>query len=250
MIKRNNRLLVALGLTALMGSAATAPILAQDTTNTDATAQTDSTDAAADSDADQAAAADTVVAEVDGTQILLSDVQTMITSLPPQLSQLPPEMVLSLALDQLVTMELILAEARSSGLETDPEVLGIVEAMDERFMDQALVQVWLSRQLQLTDQQLQDAFAIYQEANPDTELTFEQARPQLEQAVRQQLATELAATLRQGADIIYFDATGNPVQQQNGAGARSGESDQNGSAMSTDEEPTDAEGEESTESTQ
>ncbi|WIJ24974.1 hypothetical protein [Devosia sp. RR2S18] len=136
----------------------------------------------------------------------------------------------------MVTRELILNQAQASGLESDPEVQSLVQTMMEEITEQALVQVWVARQLnqQLTDEQLQSAFASFQEANPDSAVTFEQARPQIEQALRQQLAASLGEQLRQNADVTYFDAAGNPTEQPGGSASQGQSSGSNQSGTSTE----------------
>ncbi|WIJ24965.1 SurA N-terminal domain-containing protein [Devosia sp. RR2S18] len=266
MIKLDNRLFAAVSVATLMTGAMALPATAQDAASTDSAAQTEAeasattTDASAGTGASQAgqsgaATSDSVVAEVNGTQITLSDVRNAISTLPPQMQQFPEEMVVSLALDQLVTRELILNQAQASGLESDPEVQSLVQTMMEEITEQALVQVWVARQLneQITDEQLQSAFASFQETNPDAVVTFEQARPQIEQALRQQLAASLGEQLRRDAEVTYFDAAGNPTEQSDGSAMQNepAADDQNNSAASeTEESADDADTEGSTESTQ
>lgn len=176
----------------------------------------DATDSAAGAPTgDEGAAADPLIATVNGTEIRQSDVQAMFAALPPQMRQLPPQTVASLAIEQLVTRELILQEAQAQNYADDPEVRDLIARMVERLTEQAIVQTWLERQLaqDVDPARLQQEFERYQAENPESEETLERLRPQLEQAVRQQLVNELAQALRADAAVIFYDESGQPIEQ-------------------------------------
>lgn len=211
----------------IASTALSAPAIAQDDQAAQQEGQTTQTETEADSStttetspAAAGAARDIVVATVNGVEIRQSDIQQAITTLPPQMQQLAPEMVVSMAVDQLVTGELLLEQARAENLQDDPQVRRLVEPMIEQLTEQAMIRVWLTRQFdqQLDDTRLQEEFAEFQQANPDSELTLEQARPQLEQAIRQQILDSLTADLRQDAEIIFYDASGDPLESESAAG--------------------------------
>ena len=64
---------------------------------------------------------------------------------------------------------------------------------------------------------------------------MEQLRPQIEQHLRQQAMQDIQARLRQGAEIVFYDPSGQPLDPQPGAGTQQ---DQTGA---TAEQPQDAE---------
>ncbi|MEX2375840.1 MAG: hypothetical protein WD942_09705 [Dehalococcoidia bacterium] len=199
---------------ALLGSTALiAPTVAQDNQAQPEQAESGTTSSTAGTGETGTAGENILLATVNGVEIRQSDVTQVIASLPPQMRQLPPEMVVSMAVDQVVTRELFLEEARSQDLGNDPEVQSLVEPLVEQLTEQAMVQVWLARQFSegVDETRLQEEFAEFQTANPDSEITFEQARPQLEQAVRREVLADLTVNLSERADIVFYDASGNPV---------------------------------------
>src|SRR3546814_17869833 len=65
---------------------------------------------------------DRVVAEVDGEQIRQSEVVEAIQGLPPQVRQMPPQMLMPLVADQLVTGRLIARQGYDADLQ-DPDAV-------------------------------------------------------------------------------------------------------------------------------
>ena len=159
---------------------------------------------------------DSVVARVGDAEILGSDVMTVIGTLPPQLQSQPPQMLVPIALQQLILRELILEEARSQNLADDPEVVALVDGATQAAEENAMVQVWLNRQMAnvVTDEAVQgvyeDAQAQGQQELPELSVV----RPQIEQHLRSQAMQDIQTRLRQGADIVLLDPTGRPVEQQ------------------------------------
>ncbi|HEV7277487.1 MAG TPA: hypothetical protein VGN80_14465 [Devosiaceae bacterium] len=233
------RLARAAGVAALLaGTAFVAPAIAQDNQTQSEQADTGTTSSPAGTGESGEAGQNVLLATVNGVEIRQSDITQVISSLPPQMRQLPPEMVVSMAVDQVVTQELFLEQARSQDLGNDPEVRSLVEPLIEQLTEQAMVQVWLSRQFEeeVDEARLQEAFSQFEEANPDSEVTFEQARPQLEQAVRRAVLAELTASLSEGADIVFYDASGAPVDPAASAegGQTGGGQDGNAGAADAD----------------
>lgn len=227
----------AVGIATLLACGALTPAAAQEA----ATETPAESDAAAPAGAEpEEAAADPLIARVNGTDIRESDVRSMISKLPQQIQQLPPQTVVAIAVEQLVNQELLLQEAQAQDTGQDPEVQALVAEMVEDLTEQAVLQVWMTRHLEgeLTEELLQEEFARYQQENPGAGESFGTLRPQLEQALRQRLLNELAASLRADAEIVFFDASGNPVEPQatDAAPAEDGTSDGEPGAQ----QPTDA----------
>lgn len=183
----------------------------------EASTQTDGQDASAmdmQSSGDQQP--DAVVATVGDAEIRGSDVMTAIGMLPPQLQSQPPQMLLPMALDQLIVRELILEDARAQNLAEDPEVVAIVDSSSQTATDDAMVQVWLKRELAnvVTDEAVQSVYTEAQAAGQQGLPAIEEVRPQIEQYLLQQAMQGVQLQLREGADIIFYDPTGRPMAPQ------------------------------------
>lgn len=78
-----------------------------------------------------------------------------------------------------------------------------------------MVQVWLDRELtkSLTDEAVQKSYDDVNQAQGPKDLPpLEAVRPQIEQHLRRQAMEELRTQLRKGADIVFYDLTGKPVE--------------------------------------
>ncbi len=180
---------------------------------------------------------DAVVATVGDAEILGSDIMSVIGLLPPQMQSQPPETLVPVALNQLILRELILQEAREQDLAEDPEVVALVEDAGQTAEENAMVQVWINRELAdvVSDEAVQEAYEAAQTQGQELP-PLEEIRPQIEQFLRQQAMQEIQAELRQGAAIVRYDATGRPLEQQQGRDAQDGGSGQSGSAGTSGEQ--------------
>jgi peptidyl-prolyl cis-trans isomerase C len=132
---RNLATVGALSLAMAMGSAALAPA---------ASAQEQDTQAQP--------GPDQVVATIDGEAITIADLMQIHQELPEQFRQIPFEMLYPNLLENAIDTRLLIAAARSAGLENDPEVVRRVAA----FQDRVIQQVYLDHEIeaQLTDEVL------------------------------------------------------------------------------------------------
>ncbi|WP_334061050.1 SurA N-terminal domain-containing protein [Limimaricola cinnabarinus] len=165
------------------------------------------------------------VATVNGTDIVTSDLMRFVDMLPDQLRRSqPPEMVISAAIQQLVMRELILEEARSANLAENDRVKQLVEQSTIDAEDDAMIQVWLEQEFEddITDEAVQGAYDALQATSTQELPPLEQVRPQIEQQLRQQAYADLQTQLQQGADIVFYDASGNAVTPQSGSGQGNG----------------------------
>ncbi len=223
-----HQLLRSTALTAALGLGLTAvPALAQESQTQQG------------SNANAEAQGDQKVATVNGTDIVTSDLMRFVDMLPDQLRRSqPPEMVISSAIQQLIMRELILEEARSANLAKNDRVKQLVEQSTIEAQDDAMVQVWLEQEFEddITDEAVQGAYDALQATSTQELPPLEQVRPQIEQQLRQQAYADLQTQLQQGADIVFYDASGNAVTPQSGSGqdngsdaaANSGESSDSG----------------------
>src|SRR5690242_12206318 len=86
-----------------------------------------------------AAPADPVVAKVNGQPIHLSDLKDAAQSLPENLRGLPPQTLYPMLLDQLIDGRALVAEARKTGLDKDPDVQRQLAAAEERALQTAML---------------------------------------------------------------------------------------------------------------
>ena len=160
---------------------------------------------------------DALVATVGDEEIHTSEVMTVIGTLPEPLRAQQPDMLVPIALDQLILRELIMQEAQAQNLREDPEVQQLVQNQSQTAQDDAMVQVWLQRELndRVTDQQVQQTYdRIASGAQEGAQVPpLEAVRPQIEQQLRQQAPGEIRASLREGADITFYGPEGQPIQE-------------------------------------
>ncbi|MFZ3585156.1 hypothetical protein ACOI1H_23920 [Loktanella sp. DJP18] len=204
---------------------------------------------------------DALVATVGDAEIRGTDVMTFIGMLPPEIQSQPPQMLAPLALEQLIVRELILEQARAQNLADDPEVVALVDSSSQTATDDAMVQVWLDREMAnvATDEAVQRVYDEAQAEGQENLPAIDEVRPQIEQFLLQRAMQDIQLSLRDGADIVFYDPTGKPAQPQQGQGMPSGAgtsdnqasgNDASGKAsdgQSSDGEPTAGSGSESTE---
>ncbi len=162
---------------------------------------------------DAGALQDSVVVTVGDAEILGADVMTVINMMPQQMQSQPSETLVPMAIEQLILRELIVAEARSEDLSEDPDVIALVEGEAQAPEEDAMVQVWLDRELAdvVTDEAVQD---LYDEAAAQQDLPpLEEARPQIEQALIQQAIQDIRIDLEEDVDVVFYDASGEPLEQ-------------------------------------
>jgi hypothetical protein len=161
---------------------------------------------------------DAIVARVGDADIMRSDVLGVIGALPPELQQQPAEMLIPMALDQLVLRELILQKAQAAGLEDDPDVdalLADVADAPEEARENAMVQVWLDRELEgaVTDQKVEETYGTIESQLGNQAPPLEQIRPQIEQELRRMAFLELSEDLHTNADVTLFGPDGEPITE-------------------------------------
>jgi hypothetical protein len=156
---------------------------------------------------------DALVAKVGDREIRRSDVLTVIGALPPQLQQQPPEMLIPIALDQLVMRELILQEAKEAGLESDPAVSA--QGSSARDKEDAMVEAWLEKELgdAVTEEKVQQAYDTVKQQMGDQAPDVETVRPQIEQELREQAFLDLSRDLQESAEITLYGPDGQAVTQ-------------------------------------
>lgn len=173
----------------------------------------------------EAEAPDVLIATINDAEIRNSDLMRAIGALPPQLSAQPPEIVAATALEQLFLREAIVQEARAQGLAEDPEVLALVQSATQAAEEDALVQVWLQRELatRVTPEAVDAAYAgIQAVAGEQPVPPLDQIRPQIRQNLAQQAILAIEAALLTDADVVLFAPDGQPLDQQGSAAGGTG----------------------------
>jgi peptidyl-prolyl cis-trans isomerase C len=101
----------------------------------------------------------TVVARVDGTELLLSDVEAAQQNLPPQAKNLSLEQIYPVLLDRLVDGMLIAEAGRKDHLDQDPEL----QRRLKRFEDRLVQEAYLNRTIKdaETEDTLKARYAAY-----------------------------------------------------------------------------------------
>lgn len=182
---------------------------------------------------------DRLIATVDGTEITAADVQAAINALPQQMRQrMPSEMLASMAVDQLVLRQLILQEAEAQNLSEDPEVQQLIEQNQRANEEDAMLQVYVQRQLEgaVTDEKVQQTYDEIAAQSEEEVPPLEDVRPQVEQQLRQQRLAEVRDELMQDVEIVYYGPDGEPMEASTdpaGATGQSG-SGSDGSGSATD----------------
>jgi peptidyl-prolyl cis-trans isomerase C len=82
---------------------------------------------------------DPVLAKVNGEPIHISDVKTAAETLPAQARSMPPQQLYPMLLDQLVDEQALVAEAKKTGLDKDPDVQRTVRMAQDRALASALL---------------------------------------------------------------------------------------------------------------
>lgn len=118
--------------------------------------------------AEQAAKpADPVVARVNGGEIRRSDVSRMLAQLPPQVQQMPMEMIFPALVEQLVNQKLVSDAGYKANLQQSQEVKDEIKRAEERAVQRAYIQNQVESKI--TEQRLQDAYKEYVAHNPPQE---------------------------------------------------------------------------------
>ncbi len=205
---------------AMILTLAAAPLYAQDSDaaakdspGTDAQAASDGTgDTATTNNSESGMSDDMLVVTVGDKDILGSDVSAAISVLPPQLRQQPPAMIVPMAINQLIARQLILDAAMHENYAEDPEVIALVDEAQSATQEDAMVQVWLDRELgkMVTDAEIQ---AEYEEIKAGTDQDIpplHAVRAQIEQQLRQEAFSGIQENLREDVMITYYGPDGKP----------------------------------------
>lgn len=160
------------------------------------------------------APADPVVARVNNQDIKRSEVMRAMTSLPPQLQQLPPQMLVPTIIEQMINGKLVSAAGYAQKLQDDKEVKDRLKRAEERFVQEA----YLNRTIgsKMTDAKLQEAYKKYLDENPSKE----EIRARHILVDSEEKAGEILAKLAAGTD---FAALASEASTDKAAAAQGGD---------------------------
>ncbi|MGH1377675.1 MAG: peptidylprolyl isomerase [Alphaproteobacteria bacterium] len=108
-----------------------------------------------------------VLAEIYGEQIKRLDVVALINTMPPQMQQIPSDQLFQLALEQIINNKIIDDNAKSSGLEKDPEVVEQLEKVKTQIIRNKYLEDVIKSKL--TDQRLLEQYDSYLANFPEVE---------------------------------------------------------------------------------
>ncbi|MEI8395878.1 MAG: peptidylprolyl isomerase [Rhodospirillaceae bacterium] len=165
-----------------------------------------------------AIAVDPVVARVNGSEIHRSEVVQTLSNLPPQVRQMPPEMVFPAVLEQLVNTKLVVTAAIAAKVSDEPDFKEKLKRAEERVMQE----VYLTRAVKtrITEDMLKARYKKFQDENPPQDevrashilvATEAEAKALLEQLkagadfakLSKEKSTDTAAAA-QGGDLGWF----------------------------------------------
>ena len=113
------------------------------------------------------AEADPVVARVNGEAVRRSDVQRMVAQLPPQVQQMPLEMIYPAVIEQLINSKLVAEAGYKANLAATPEVKDEIKRAEERAVQRAFIQKEV--QARITPAKLDEAYKEFLKQNPPQE---------------------------------------------------------------------------------
>lgn len=112
-------------------------------------------------------AADPVLARVNGDEIKRSDVDTLIAQLPPNVREMPPEVVYPALIDQIINQKLISAAGYKAKLQDTQGVKDELKHAEERAVQRAFIRQQLDAKI--TPAMLENAYKQRLATNPPQE---------------------------------------------------------------------------------
>jgi peptidyl-prolyl cis-trans isomerase C len=139
---------------------------------------------------------DPVVAIVNGTQIKRSDLEAAYASLPEQYRQMPLESIFEPLLEQVVSGELLLAEANKQNLAEDPEVKVQLERAHDGVLRDGVIKKAIDEGV--TDEKVA---AAYEAMKSQPGFAFEEVRAAHILVAEEAEALEILKQVQGGADF-------------------------------------------------
>ncbi len=138
---------------------------------------------------------DPVVARVDGTEIRRSQALEVRRRLPPQMQQVPDELLLPVLVNIVIDTRIVADEARRQGLQDDPDVRAQMAKLEDLILEQVLIQRTIESGL--TDAAVADRYrTLVDEGKGEEEVRARHILVETEEK-----AKALIVELRTGADF-------------------------------------------------
>ena len=156
---------------------------------------------------------DPVVAIVNGNQIKKSDVEAAYQSLPEQYRQMPLEQIFDPLLDQVVSSQLLLAEATKEKLADDPDIKAQIERARDGVLRDGVIKKAIDEGV--TDAKVQ---AAYEAMKSQPGFAFEETRAAHILVAEEAEALAIIKELQGGADFAKLaqEKSTDPSAKANG----------------------------------
>ncbi|AWJ84269.1 peptidylprolyl isomerase [Azospirillum sp. TSH58] len=156
--------------------------------------------------------ADPVVARVNGEAVHRSDVQRMVAQLPPQVQQMPLEMIYPAVIEQLVNSKLVAEAGYKANLAGTPEVKDEIKRAEERAVQRAYIQKEV--QSRITPAKLDEAYQAFLKQNP----AQEEVKASHILVEKEDEAKAIIAQLKKGGDFAKLakEKSKDPVAAEQG----------------------------------
>ena len=162
---------------------------------------------------DQAAGQDPVVATIDGEEVLRSDVDAVLRTLPDQMRQAPIEQIYPMLLDRVIDFKLLEVEAEESNLADDPELQPVLAQARAAVLRDAMLRKKVDEGT--TDDALK---ARYEEMKQQEGFSYEEVHARHILLASEEDANAVIAELDGGADFeqLAKDKSTGPSAPQGG----------------------------------
>lgn len=175
-----------------------------------------------------------VVVSVGDTDITADEVREMLSAMPQQAQNQPVEVLVPIAVEELVMRELVLQDAQEQGMDDNDEVQQLRDSdASEDEIEGAIIRAYLAEELEteVSDDEAQETYDELSDT-AQTELPpLEEVRPQIEQQIQQRRLVELRDELMADTEVVYYGPDGEPREPEDAsAGAPGGSSSDDGSS--------------------
>ncbi|WP_307832934.1 peptidylprolyl isomerase [Azospirillum argentinense] len=153
-----------------------------------------------------------MVARVNGEAVHRSDVQRMVAQLPPQVQQMPLEMIYPAVIEQLVNSKLVAEAGYKANLAGTPEVKDEIKRAEERAVQRAYIQKEV--QSRITPAKLDEAYQAFLKQNP----AQEEVKASHILVEKEDEAKAIIAQLKKGGDFAKLakEKSKDPVAAEQG----------------------------------
>ncbi|MEM9627103.1 MAG: peptidylprolyl isomerase [Pseudomonadota bacterium] len=164
---------------------------------------------------DQAAADNPVVATLDGTEVLRSDVEAVMRTLPDQMRNVPIDQIYPMLLDRVIDFKLLEVAAEESDIASDPDVQPALQQARAAVLRDAMLRKKVDEGS--TDEAVK---ARYEEMSKDENFSYDEVRARHILVATEDEAKAVISELEGGAD---FAELANEKSEDGGSGSQGGD---------------------------